>query len=141
MTAPVYDSLKRPLRDLRISVTDRCNFRCTYCMPKEIFTRDFEFLGRDLLLTFEALDKARSVSGAAQLLGLSQPGGSAALARLRKALGDELFVYAGGVMQPTPAARRLAPGLRAALAQLREPLLRFAGPSAVPGQPWQRWDG
>ncbi len=57
MTAPVYDSLKRPLRDLRISVTDRCNFRCTYCMPKEIFTRDFEFLGRDLLLTFEEIER------------------------------------------------------------------------------------
>lgn len=76
----------------------------------------------NLLLTFEAMDKARSVSGAAQLLGLSQPAASAALARLRKALGDELFAYAGGVMQPTPAARRLAPGLLAALAQLREVL-------------------
>jgi cyclic pyranopterin phosphate synthase len=47
------DSLGRPLRDLRISVTDRCNFRCTYCMPREIFGRDFEFLRRDELLTFE----------------------------------------------------------------------------------------
>lgn len=74
----------------------------------------------NLLLTFEAMDKARSVSGAAQLLGLSQPAASAALGRLRKALGDELFTYAGGVMQPTPAARRLAPGLLSALAQMRE---------------------
>lgn len=73
----------------------------------------------NLLLTFEALDRARSVSGAARLLGLSQPATSAALGRLRKALGDELFSYAGGTMQPTPAARRLAPGLRAALADLR----------------------
>lgn len=47
------DVLGRPLRDLRISVTDRCNFRCTYCMPKEIFARDFEFLKREELLTFE----------------------------------------------------------------------------------------
>jgi cyclic pyranopterin phosphate synthase len=38
------DSLSRPLRDLRLSVTDRCNFRCTYCMPKEVFGRDFHFL-------------------------------------------------------------------------------------------------
>ena len=76
----------------------------------------------NLLLTFEAMNQARSVSGAAQLLGLSQPAASAALGRLRKALGDELFTYAGGVMQPTPTARRLAPGLLAALAQLREVL-------------------
>jgi cyclic pyranopterin phosphate synthase len=53
----VTDTLSRPLRDLRISVTDRCNFRCTYCMPKEIFTRDFEFLGRDQLLTFEEIER------------------------------------------------------------------------------------
>jgi DNA-binding transcriptional LysR family regulator len=76
----------------------------------------------NLLLTFEAMDKARSVSGAARLLGLSQPATSAALSRLRKALGDELFTYAGGTMQPTPAARRLAPGLHAALASLRSTL-------------------
>lgn len=73
----------------------------------------------NLLLAFEALDKARSVSGAARLLGLSQPATSAALSRLRKALGDELFTYAGGAMRPTPAARRLAPELHAALAGLR----------------------
>jgi DNA-binding transcriptional LysR family regulator len=73
----------------------------------------------NLLLTFEAMDKARSVSGAARILGLSQPATSAALGRLRRALQDELFFYAGGVMQPTPTARRLAPGLLAALADLR----------------------
>jgi cyclic pyranopterin phosphate synthase len=49
------DKLKRPLRDLRISVTDRCNFRCVYCMPKEAFGRDHAFLGRDQLLTFEEI--------------------------------------------------------------------------------------
>jgi cyclic pyranopterin phosphate synthase len=49
------DTLARPLRDLRISVTDRCNFRCTYCMPKEVFGRDFAFLDRDALLTFEEI--------------------------------------------------------------------------------------
>lgn len=73
----------------------------------------------NLLLTFEAMDKARSVSGAARLLGLSQPATSAALSRLRQALKDELFSYAGGAMQPTPMARRLAPRLHAALADLR----------------------
>src|SRR5438105_3349399 len=49
------DTLGRPLRDLRISVTDRCNFRCTYCMPKEVFGRDHRFLDRRELLTFEEI--------------------------------------------------------------------------------------
>ena len=57
MTA-LTDTLARPLRDLRISVTDRCNFRCTYCMPKEVFGRDFVFLRREQLLTFEEIDAA-----------------------------------------------------------------------------------
>jgi len=51
------DTLGRPVRDLRISVTDRCNFRCTYCMPKEIFNREYEFLARDALLSFEEIDR------------------------------------------------------------------------------------
>jgi cyclic pyranopterin phosphate synthase len=49
------DLFDRPLRDLRISVTDRCNFRCTYCMPKEIFGPGHQFLPRDQLLTFEEI--------------------------------------------------------------------------------------
>ena len=44
-----------PLRDLRISVTDRCNFRCVYCMPKEVFGKDYQFLERKELLTFEEI--------------------------------------------------------------------------------------
>jgi len=56
MSPMSVDVLGRPLRDLRISVTDRCNFRCVYCMPKEIFGRDFgEFLDRADLLTFEEI--------------------------------------------------------------------------------------
>ncbi|NWG05198.1 MAG: GTP 3',8-cyclase MoaA [Chloroflexi bacterium] len=51
------DTLNRPLRDLRISVTDRCNFRCTYCMPKEIFGSDYQFLRRDQILTFEEITR------------------------------------------------------------------------------------
>src|SRR5918996_5888785 len=50
---PVEDTLNRPMRDLRISVTDRCNFRCTYCMPKEVFGSEYRFLERAELLTFE----------------------------------------------------------------------------------------
>ena len=51
------DTLGRPLRDLRISVTDRCNFRCVYCMPKEVFGRDYRFLERRELLTFEEIER------------------------------------------------------------------------------------
>ena len=51
------DSLGRPLRDLRISVTDRCNFRCVYCMPREVFGRDYAFLPREQLLTFEEIER------------------------------------------------------------------------------------
>src|SRR5213593_2056341 len=51
------DALNRPLRDLRISVTDRCNFRCTYCMPKEVFGRDYQFLARDEILSFEEITR------------------------------------------------------------------------------------
>ncbi|PTM53256.1 GTP 3',8-cyclase MoaA [Desmospora activa] len=49
------DRLGRPLRDLRVSVTDRCNFRCRYCMPAEVFGPDYPFLPRDELLTFEEI--------------------------------------------------------------------------------------
>ena len=52
MRQVLSDTRSRPLRDLRVSVTDRCNFRCTYCMPKEVFGKDFQFLERDQLLSF-----------------------------------------------------------------------------------------
>ena len=59
----VVDTLGRPLRDLRLSVTDRCNFRCVYCMPAEVFGRDYRFLERRELLTFEELARiARTVA-------------------------------------------------------------------------------
>jgi len=57
MVMTVTDALARPLRDLRISVTDRCNFRCVYCMPREVFGRDYEFLERAELLTFEEIER------------------------------------------------------------------------------------
>src|SRR5919204_1485892 len=49
------DRLGRPLHDLRISVTDRCNFRCVYCMPKEVFGKDYQFLPRAEILSFEEI--------------------------------------------------------------------------------------
>ena len=51
------DTLNRPLRDLRISITDRCNFRCVYCMPKEVFGSEYQFLHRDQILTFEEITR------------------------------------------------------------------------------------
>ena len=51
------DTFKRPLRDLRVSVTDRCNFRCVYCMPKEVFGKDFQFLPRAEILSFEEIER------------------------------------------------------------------------------------
>src|SRR5262245_26629486 len=53
----VLDTLGRPARDLRISVTDRCNFRCTYCMPRSVFGRDYRFMDRKELLSFEELER------------------------------------------------------------------------------------
>jgi cyclic pyranopterin phosphate synthase len=55
------DTLNRPLRDLRISVTDRCNFRCVYCMPKEVFGSDYQFLERSQVLTFEEIARLAGI--------------------------------------------------------------------------------
>ena len=56
-TGLLGDTLGRPLRDLRISVTDRCNFRCSYCMPKEVFDKDYPYLPHSSLLTFEEITR------------------------------------------------------------------------------------
>lgn len=53
----LLDTLSRPLRDLRISVTDRCNLRCTYCMPREVFDENHAFLSRNALLSFEEIER------------------------------------------------------------------------------------
>lgn len=55
--APLTDAFDRPLRDLRISVTDRCNFRCPYCMPAEIFGEQYAFLPREEILSFEEIER------------------------------------------------------------------------------------
>jgi cyclic pyranopterin phosphate synthase len=92
----VTDTLGRAMRDLRISVTDRCNFRCTYCMPKEVFGRDYEFLPRDEVLTFEEITR---------------------VARAAVALGVEKLRITGG----EPLVRRDLPNLIAMLAEIRRP--------------------
>lgn len=57
MHEKMKDSLERPLQDLRISVIDRCNFRCTYCMPAEVFGPDYAFLQEEFLLTFDEIER------------------------------------------------------------------------------------
>jgi GTP 3',8-cyclase len=61
MTVALEDTFHRPLRDLRVSITDRCNFRCVYCMPKEVYGRDYAFLPRRDLLTFEEIARLAQI--------------------------------------------------------------------------------
>ncbi len=75
------DRFARPLRDLRISVTDRCNFRCTYCMPKEIFNREYEFLARDLLLSFEEIARLARIAAGLGVTKVRLTGGEPLLRR------------------------------------------------------------
>ncbi len=61
-TVPILDKFRRPLRDLRVSVTDRCNFRCPYCMPAEIYGERYQFLPRNDLLTFEEITRIVNIT-------------------------------------------------------------------------------
>jgi GTP 3',8-cyclase len=78
---PLVDTRSRPLRDLRISVTDRCDFRCVYCMPKEVFGRNFEFLRRSELLTFEEIARVARIGAGLGLQKLRLTGGEPLLRR------------------------------------------------------------
>ena len=75
------DALARPLRDLRISVTDRCNFRCGYCMPKEVFDHHHAFLPQGALLSFEEITRLARVFAAAGVRKLRLTGGEPLLRR------------------------------------------------------------
>ncbi len=93
----VTDTLGRPVRDLRISVTDRCNFRCVYCMPKEIFGADYQFLPRRELLTFEEIARMARVFVGLGVQKLRLTGGEPLLRRnlerlvaMLATLGDDL---------------------------------------------------
>lgn len=66
---PLVDTLGRPLRDLRISVTDRCNFRCVYCMPREVFDAAYKFLPQEAILSFEEIAR---LAGAFAALGVKK---------------------------------------------------------------------
>ena len=83
------DALGRPIHDLRISVTDRCNFRCTYCMPREVYGRDYAFLPRAELLTFEEIERLARVFVALGVRKMRLTGGEPLLRRdLPTARGD-----------------------------------------------------
>jgi cyclic pyranopterin phosphate synthase len=75
------DTLGRPLRDLRISLTDRCNMRCTYCMPREVFGRDYRFLPRSELLSFEELARLVRIAAAQGVGKIRLTGGEPLLRR------------------------------------------------------------
>lgn len=81
MTIQIKDKLGRPIRDLRISVTDRCNFRCDYCMPKEIFGDDFVFLPKEELLTFDEITTIAKVYAELGVKKLRITGGEPLLRR------------------------------------------------------------
>ena len=86
----VQDTLGRPLRDLRISVTDRCNFRCVYCMPKEVFGHEYRFLPRRELLTFEEIERVARVFVGLGVTKLRITGGEPLLRRDLELLVERL---------------------------------------------------
>src|SRR3989442_11226620 len=77
----VTDTRERPLHDLRISVTDRCNFRCTYCMPKEVFGREYQFLDRREILSFEEITRLTRIFVARDVEKVRLTGGEPTLRR------------------------------------------------------------
>ncbi len=81
VSAQPVDQLGRRLRDLRISVTDRCNFRCIYCMPREVFGKDFQFLERSALLSFEEIERVARAFAAQGVEKLRLTGGEPLLRR------------------------------------------------------------
>ncbi len=80
-TGLLGDTLGRPLRDLRISVTDRCNFRCSYCMPKEVFDKHYSFLPHSSLLSFEEITRAAKIFVAHGVRKIRLTGGEPLLRR------------------------------------------------------------
>lgn len=77
----VVDQRARPLRELRVSVTDRCNFRCSYCMPREVFGPDFVFMARDELLSFEEIARLGRAFAAEGVTKIRLTGGEPLLRR------------------------------------------------------------
>ena len=118
---PVLDTRSRPLRDLRISVTDRCDFRCVYCMPKEVFGRDFQFLRRSELLTFEEIARVVRIGAGLGVRKLRLTGGEPLmrrdLERLVEMLAgidgiDDIAMTTNGSLLPRKARILADAGLR-----------------------------
>ncbi|MBK0393559.1 GTP 3',8-cyclase MoaA [Ramlibacter algicola] len=86
----LHDVRARPLRDLRISVTDRCNFRCAYCMPKEVFTKDYPYLPHAQLLTFEEITRLARVFVAHGVRKIRLTGGEPLLRKNLEILVEQL---------------------------------------------------
>ncbi|HYY76642.1 MAG TPA: GTP 3',8-cyclase MoaA [Gaiellaceae bacterium] len=116
---PLLDTLQRPLRDLRISVTDRCNFRCVYCMPREVFGRDYAFLPRAELLTFEEIERLARVFASRGVEKIRLTGGEPLLRRdldrlvalLARIPGLDLTLTTNGVLLPAKAQALADAGL------------------------------
>ena len=84
------DTLGRPLRDLRISVTDRCNFRCNYCMPKEVFDKDYAYLPHNALLSFEEITRIARLFAAHGVRKIRLTGGEPLLRKNIEVLIEQL---------------------------------------------------
>ncbi len=107
---PVVDTRARPLRDLRISVTDRCNFRCTYCMPREVFGPDHAFLPRDEILSFEEIERLTRASVANGVTKVRLTGGEPLVRKNLDRLVASLATIDGiGDLTLTTNASLLAP--------------------------------
>jgi cyclic pyranopterin phosphate synthase len=94
----VLDRLGRPLEDLRISVTDRCNLRCRYCMPREVFGAGYRFLAREQLLSFEEVERVAAVAASLGVRKLRLTGGEPLLRRDLERL-VEMLVRVSGVQE------------------------------------------
>jgi len=117
------DRLGRPLRDLRISVTDRCNFRCSYCMPKEVFGRDYSFLPHSALLSFEEITRLARLFVAHGVHKIRLTGGEPLL---RKNL-EVLIAMLGELRTPQGDALDLTLTTNASLLARKARALRDAG--------------
>jgi cyclic pyranopterin phosphate synthase len=111
--ATLTDRLGRPLRDLRISVTDRCNFRCVYCMPKEIFGKDYPFLERAELLSFEEIVRLARIFHAHGVRKVRLTGGEPLLRRNVERLIEMLAAIDGLDLTLTTTGSLLARKARA----------------------------
>jgi len=119
--APIKDKLNRPLRDLRISVTDKCNFRCQYCMPAEIFGPDFPFLSKSELLSFEEIERLSSIFAALGVEKIRLTGGEPLIRKDLPSLVEKLTKLNGikdialttnGVLLPKYAKQLKEAGLQ-----------------------------